>query len=89
MQVLALRMKANNISLIVFLSITRYLNKEVDFVSQIFRDSKSCPLSLYKFVQLFNLAFKPKILCIEILISSKIAYRLISEVQISPSKIES
>ena len=50
MQVLALRMKANDISPIVFLSITRYLNKEVDFASRIFRDSKSCPLSLYKFV---------------------------------------
>ena len=89
MRVLALRVKVNQTSPMVSLSITGKRNPEADFASRIFRDSQGRRLTLTRFVSLFNCTFKPKTPYTGVRLSPKIVSRLISEMQNKPSRIES
>ena len=89
MHVLALCMKAHQVSPLIFLSIADWKNKEADFESRTFKDRQGWYLSLNKFILLFNKIFKSKIPYTGVSLSSKIVSKLISEMQTKLSKIES
>ena len=60
MWVLALRMKANQTSPLISLSIAGVLNIEADFASYAFHDNQGQPLTVQTFVSLFNNKFQQK-----------------------------
>ena len=89
MWVLALRMKANQTSPLISLSIAEVLNIEADFASCTFYDNQGQPLTLQTFVLLFNNKFQPKTPYTGVSLSPKIVLKLINEMQTKPSRIES